>query len=490
MKRRRPRWTLNQRLEALAFVLLLTLVLLFAFIRPMTELERVLAHGELVVATRISTTTYRPGPEGPDGLEYDLATAFADSLGVRLRLVTPERFDEILPMVASGRVDMAAAGITVTRARLSKVRFGPAYHQVTEQVVHRNGEPAPESPEALQQHTLAVIAGSSHVETLQALKQQYPDLQWEELTDITPAELLRQVREGDRALAVADSIELASLRRFYPELRAAMDLSEPHFLAWAFPRHKDQTLVQAAERFFEEYAADGRLAQLLERHYGHMEVLDYPGILTFMNRLRERLPRHEPLFREAAEQFDMDWRLLAAISYQESHWNPNAVSRTGVRGLMMLTLATAGQLGVQDRTDPRESVFGGAEYFTNLHERLPMGIEEPDRTWMALAAYNVGMGHLHDARRITRSQGKDPDRWIDVMEHLPLLSQPNWYRNTRYGYARGWEPVQYVQNIRGFYDILTWFTTPEQGREQISPRDPGPSNPHPPDPLEILPLGL
>ncbi|EHQ51177.1 membrane-bound lytic transglycosylase F [Ectothiorhodospira sp. PHS-1] len=470
-------------------MLLLTLVLLFAFIRPMTELERVLARGELVVVTRIGTTTYQPNSEGSDGLEYDLATAFADSLGVRLRLLTPERFDEILPMVANGRADMAAAGITVTRARLGEVRFGPAYHQVTAQVVHRNGEVAPESLSELQQHPVAVIAGSSHVEILRTLRQRYPNLHWEEVTDITPAELLRQVWAGDRTLAVADSIELTSLRRFYPELRAAMDLSEPHFLAWAFPRHKDQTLIRAAEHFFETYAADGRLAQLLERHYGHMEVLDYPGILTFMSRVRERLPRYEPLFREAAEQFDMDWRLLAAISYQESHWNPNAVSRTGVRGLMMLTLATAGQLGVQDRTDPRESVFGGAEYFTNLHERLPAGIEEPDRTWMALAAYNVGMGHLHDARRITRSQGKDPDRWIDVMEHLPLLSQPSWYRNTRYGYARGWEPVQYVQNIRGFYDILTWFTTPEQGREQISPLEPVPM-PQPPDPLEILPLGL
>ncbi|MCG5499997.1 membrane-bound lytic murein transglycosylase MltF [Ectothiorhodospira lacustris] len=490
MKRRRPRWTLNQRLEALAFVLMLTLILLFTFMRPMTELERTLVRGELVVATRISTTTYQPWSEGSDGLEYDLTTAFADSLGVRLKLVVPGRFDEILPMVAGGRVDMAAAGITMTRARLGEVRFGPAYHQVTEQVVYRSGEPAPESLDELQQHPLTVIAGSSHVETLAMLRRQYPDLQWEELAGITPEELLRQVWEGKVALAVADSIELASMRRFYPELRAAMDLSEPHFLAWAFPRHKDRTLIQAAERFFEAYAADGRLAQLLERHYGHMEVLDYPGILTFMNRIRERLPRHEPLFREAAEYYDVDWRLLAAISYQESHWNPNAVSRTGVRGLMMLTQATAGQLGVQDRTDPRESVFGGAEYFMNLHERLPMGISEPDRTWMALAAYNVGMGHLHDARRITRAQDKDPDRWIDVMEHLPLLSQPNWYSNTRYGYARGWEPVQYVQNIRGFYDILTWFTTPEQSREQRPPSDSAPPATHPPDPLEILPLGL
>ncbi|MBK1672291.1 lytic transglycosylase F [Ectothiorhodospira shaposhnikovii] len=475
-------------------MLLLMLVLLFAFVRPMTELDRILARGELVVATRIGTTTYQAWPDGPDGLEYDLATAFAESLGVSLRLVIPGRFEDILPLVGNGRVDMAAAGITVTRSRLGQVRFGPTYHQVTEQVVYRSGNPAPETLEALQEFPVKVIAGSSHVETLRGLKSQFPGIQWEELANITPTELLKQVWEGDVAVAIADSLELASMRRFYPELSAAMDLSEPHFLAWAFPRHKDQSLIGAAELFFEEYATSGRLAQTLERYFGHMEVLDYPGILTFMNRIRERLPRYESLFREAAEQFDMDWRLLAAISYQESHWNPDAVSRTGVRGLMMLTLATAGQLGIQDRTNPRESVFGGAEYFINLRDRLPMGIEDPDRTWMALAAYNVGIGHLYDARRITRSQGKDPDRWIDVMEHLPLLSQPDWYRDTRHGYARGWEPVQYVQNIRSFYDILTWFTTPELEREHESAKGRAPGSDHAPPqplpPLEILPLGL
>ncbi|WP_238375937.1 membrane-bound lytic murein transglycosylase MltF [Ectothiorhodospira magna] len=492
MKRRRPRLTLIQRLEVLAFLLLLALVLLFTFNRPVTDLERVIASGELVVATRVSTTTYQEWPTGPDGFEYDLAAAFADSLGVDLRLVVPRQFDDILPLVARGRVDMAAAGMTVTRSRLAQVRFGPTYQQVTEQVVHRRGTPAPQSIEDLQHRSLAVIAGTSHGDTLRRLQQDYPWLTWEEFPGITPAELLRRVHDGELDLAVADSIELISIRRFYPELRAVMDLTEPHFLAWAFPRHQDSSLIQAAEAFFEAQATSGRLAQLQERHFGHMEVLDYAGVLTFMSRVRERLPRYEPLFREAAETFGMDWRLLAAVSYQESHWNPDAVSRTGVRGLMMLTQITAGELGVRDRTNPRESVFGGAEYLRGLHQRLPEAILEPDRTWMALAAYNVGLGHLYDARRITLSEGKDPNRWIDVMAHLPLLSRPEWYVHTRHGYARGWEPVHYVQNIRSFYDILTWFTTPEQEHPLEGARRPWMSPPRPQatPPLDILPPGL
>ncbi|WP_245740463.1 membrane-bound lytic murein transglycosylase MltF [Ectothiorhodospira marina] len=487
MKRRRPLLTLAQRMEIVAFLLLVTMTLLFLFLRPVTELERVRAKGELVVATRIGNTTYQPWGNGTSGFEYDLASAFAEHLGVELRILVPDRFEAILPLVSAGRADMAAAGITITRPRLSQVRFGPRYMQVTEQLIYRSGGHRPESLADLDGRRILVVAGSSHAATLAQLQPLYPGLQWEAVVDATPEDLLRQVWEGEAELTVVDSMELAATLRFFPELRVALELSEPRPLAWAFKRNADSTLLKEAEVFFEQIREDGRLEQILERYFGHVEVLDYAGILTFMRRIQDRLGRFEPLFREAAEAHDMDWRLLAAISYQESHWDPRAISHTGVRGLMMLTRATAGQLGIQDRTDPRKSVFGGAEYFTHLRERLPDDIQEPDRTWMALAAYNVGLGHFYDARRITRAQGGDPDRWVDVMDHLPLLSQPQWHRQTRYGYARGWEPVHYVQNIRSFYDILTWLNGSHETPDEAPP-------PPPPRrgiaPLEILPPGL
>lgn len=487
LKRRRPHPTVTQRLEILAFFLVLVITLMFVLIRPMTHLERVKHRGELVVATRIGTTTFQPSGEGGSGFEHDLVKAFANHLGVQVRWVVPERFEAILSLTQNGRVDLAAAGISVTRERLGRVRFGPHYQQVTEELVYRNGSSRPESIQDLRGRHIAVVAGSSHEETLRRLARQHPWLDWESVAHVSPDELLRRVAEGGFELTVADSKELASVRRFFPELRVAMELSEPRFIAWAFPPGRDTSLVESAERFFERLAANGRLQQIRERHFGHVDVLDYPGLLTFMQRVRERLPELEPLFREAGRHHGVDWRLLAAISYQESHWNPGAVSRTGVRGLMMLTRATAGQVGVSDRTDPRASVMGGTEYLLSLRRRLPADIREPDRTWMALAAYNVGLGHLEDARRITEAQGKDPDRWIDVMEHLPLLSQRQWYQDTRHGYARGWEPVQYVQNIRGFYDILSWFARP--GREG-TPSRPGREGAKGAALLEILPPAL
>ncbi len=156
------------------------------------------------------------------------------------------------------------------------------------------------------------------------------------------------------------------------------------------------------------------------------------------------------------------------MGYQESHWLPTATSKTGVRGLMMLTLRTAKAMGVKNRLDPRQSIQGGARYISLLMSKLPESIYPADRVWFALAAYNVGMGHLGDARKLTAAEGLDPDKWLDVKTILPRLAQKQWYSKTRYGYARGGEPVHFVNNIRRYYDILTWVTQPQIEGTSIS----------------------
>jgi membrane-bound lytic murein transglycosylase F len=190
-----------------------------------------------------------------------------------------------------------------------------------------------------------------------------------------------------------------------------------------------------------------------------------------MQHIEQRLPRYQAWFEKAGKDSGIDWRLLAAIGYQESHWNPKAVSPTGVRGLMMLTQDTMKQLGIdKSRHDPQASIEGGARYIRRVKKRLPKRIKNPDRTWMALAAYNIGFGHLEDARILTQDDGADPDKWIDVKKYLPRLSQKKWYKKARHGYARGQEPVRYVENIRSYYDILVWVTEREH-----PPRPPSPA---------------
>jgi membrane-bound lytic murein transglycosylase F len=261
------------------------------------------------------------------------------------------------------------------------------------------------------------------------------------------------------------------VQRVLPELRVAFDLGEPLPLAWAFPmKSADESLYQAALEFFEQIRANGELEELLYAYYGHIEGFDYMGARTFLAHIEQRLPLYREAFEEAASQIQLDWRLLAAMGYQESHWDPGAVSPTGVRGIMMLTRAAAAEVGVEDRVDPLESIFGGARYFAGLKARLPERIREPDRTWLALAAYNIGLGHVEDARRLTQLRGGDPDRWLDVKESLPLLTQKEWYERTRFGFARGWAPVRYVEAIRSYYDILV--RSSEEKGEEPSPWPP------------------
>lgn len=443
--------------------------------QPLSQLERIQQSGRLVVATRTAPSTYLEGRAGAQGMEYDLARRFADYLGVQLELRVADDARRIEQWLVAGDADLAAAGLAATAARRRHFVFTEPYLQVRPQLIYRTG--TGRAPRDLSEiggeAVLLVRAGSHHIAQLEALAP--PGLRWEARA-AGADELLYQVwnREADHALV--NSNEFALNQHFYPELRVAFDLGEPVGIAWMLARQEDVSLFREADRFMRSMQDNGVLADLKERYYGHLVEFDYVGTRVFMRHVTERLPRLREVFERASETHGLDWRLLAAIGYQESHWDPDAVSPTGVRGIMMLTRVTAGEVGVENRVDPEQSIRGGATYFSSIRERIPERIPEPTRTWFALAAYNVGFGHLEDARVITEMQGADPDAWGDVKERLPLLARKEWYSRVRHGYARGWEPVRYVENIRTYYNLLQRVTEP--GRQQAGPVEAG--NPGPP----------
>jgi len=174
----------------------------------------------------------------------------------------------------------------------------------------------------------------------------------------------------------------------------------------------------------------------------------------FINKINNRLPDYINYFKKYTRNSIFSWELIAAISYQESHWNHKAVSKTKVKGLMMLTKDTANYVGIKNRLDPNQSVYGGVKYLESLYKRLPKSIVGSDRLWMTLASYNVGLGHLEDARILTEKHGRNPNYWSDVKKHLPLLRIKKYHKNTKYGYARGLEPVIYVERIQSYLDLL------------------------------------
>lgn len=427
--------------------------------RVSTSLEKVRESGELRVLSRNGPTTYYEGPHGMTGFEYHLSKAFADHLGVRLVI---EEEEDLAKMFSSlGKLkgktgDLAAAGLTVTQRRQQSVTFSTPYLQVTQQLIYRAGEARPKTIEDLYGKTIVVIANSSHVENLKKLQRQYPKLEWEERHDVEMIDLLEMVHEGEIEHTLVDSNAYDMNGSLYPSARVAFDVSETESIAWAFPKSKDDSLLKEAQAFFKQMNDKDFISDLKERFYGHTGEMDIAGALTFSQRLNSRLPKWRDEIANAARKNNLDWQLLAAISYQESHWNPKAVSPTGVRGFMMLTRSTAKEVGITNRTNAKQSIHGGAKYFKGIYNRLPDRLTEPDRTFFALAAYNIGMGHLEDARILTEHFGGNPDKWVDVRDNLEKLSKRKYYKSTKHGYARGWEAVSYVQNIRNFYNIIEW----------------------------------
>jgi len=433
---------------------------------PPPLLDQVLETGELRVVTRDSPVSYVIGPEGPSGPEFDLAAAFARELGVDLVIETVDSVSEILPHVIAGNTHMAAAGLSITESRREFLNFSHPYETVNMHLIYKLGTGKPRSIDDAIGRSIEVMAGSSHADMLLSLRQQgYTDLQWSENADAEVTDLLAEVANGNLDLTVSDSTEFDIQRHFHPDLRVAIDLRLDDPLAWGFPKGKGDSLLARADEFLINADRRGYLARVHDRYYGHTKKFDYVGTRNFIRHYESRLPRYRQMFEEAGADWDVDWRLLAAIGYQESHWRSGAVSPTGVRGIMMLTQDTAKYLGIDDRIDPRNSIFGGAQYYARQTERVADSVDEPDRTWMALAAYNVGFNHIKDARLIVEMQGGDPDTWVDISATLPLLSQRKWYTQVPFGYARGWEPVLYVNNIRSYYNILKWLTANEETEE-------------------------
>ncbi|KXU39116.1 murein transglycosylase [Ventosimonas gracilis] len=427
--------------------------------KPLSTLEQIHRSGVLSVISRNSPSTWFQDQDGDHGFEYELAKAFAEHLGVRLSMQSAGNLQQLLDSLdrANGPM-LAAAGLVISEPRQARVRFSVPYLPISTQVVYRRGDAPPKRPEDLPGKRIGVIQNSHQAERLSVLQEQLPNLSFEQFTALEVGDLLRMVDEGQLDLTLVSSNSLAIHQVYFPKVRVAFELEGGDGqLGWAVGNRDDGSLLAAVNQFLQQAEANGLLEKLKNRYFGHIDVLGYVGALRFARHLEQRLPRYQAYFRKAGEQTGLDWRLLAAVGYQESLWQPEATSKTGVRGLMMLTLNTAEEMGVVNRLNAAQSIKGGSQYLAQIKSRLPPSIEEPDRTWFALAAYNIGLGHLEDVRTLAQDEGLNPNLWAEVRPLLPRLSQKQWYQKTRYGSARGGETLHFVRSVRRYYDILRWM---------------------------------
>jgi len=428
-----------------------------------SELTPVEAGQELVVVTRNTPTTYFFDGDRPSGFDYSLVKRFAQQHGMTLRIKVAFSLPELFDMLEQGEAHIAAAGLSKSLERDTRFHASLPYLHQKPLVVYKSGSLRPQTLEEMTGRDLIVVAGSAHIESLKALQSQMPDLSWREIHAADSLELMQLVTDGKAELAIVDSIEFSIQQRLFPRIVAALELGESAPVVWYLPRTPAGAETQLlVDDFIEAAHASGDIAQLERLHFGRFMHASRLGSLVFQRKVRDALPAWQPLIETVAEEYQMDWTLLAAIAYQESHWDPEARSRTGVRGMMMLTQATANELGIADRTDAAESLRGGARFLKDLQRRLPSDINEPDRTSMALAAYTIGMGHLEDARVITERAGGNPHLWPDVRAHLPELQNPSVFTSTKYGFAEGGQAVTYVDNIRHYEGILQLQSLPDQ----------------------------
>jgi membrane-bound lytic murein transglycosylase F len=419
-------------------------------------LAQIKARGDLRMATLNEPTSYYLGAHGPQGFEYRLARAFADTLGVQLIIVPARDRSNLRELISDGSADIVAAQLTVDGAWKRAGLATASYQEITQLVVQRRGRPPTHNIAGLNGARVVVRGGSPQLELLRGLRASGASyLAWIELPR-EQADPLDWVSTGDADYAIVDESEFRFARHQYPEVAVAFALPDARAVQWLV-RRTALDLRDAANEFFAQARGNGLLQRLSRAADAEASGFQYLEARRFQDDIVATLPTLRPLFEQAAAASGVDWRLLAAVGYQESHWDNHASSGDGAEGIMMLTADTARAMGVADRNDSRQNIAGGAAYLAQVLQMIPARIAEPNRTWLALAAYNVGFGHLEDARVLAQSRGKDADSWADVSQYLPMLAQERWYTQSRRGYARGWEPVRFVEQVRGFLSVLEWF---------------------------------
>lgn len=426
------------------------------FGKPENRIAAIKERGELRVSTVLSPLTYSTFNDKDIGLDYELAQQFADYLGVKLKITVRQNISQLFDDLDHGNADMLAAGLVYNSERSKNYQPGPTYYSVSQQMVYRVGNTRPRNLSNVTADKLTVAPGQVVISDLQSLKEtKYPDLSWTVDEKRGSVDLMQAVIDGKLDYTIADSVAIGLFQRVHPELAVALDITDEQPVTWFSLQDDDNTLSAAMLDFFNNMNEDGTLARLEEKYLGHGDDFDYVDTRTFLRAVDNVLPDLRPLFEKYASE--IDWKLLAAISYQESHWDPLATSPTGVRGLMMLTRNTAQSLGLSDRTDTEQSISGGMRYIQDMMTKVPESVPQEERIWFALAAYNMGYAHMLDARALTAKQKGNPDSWADVKQRLPLLSQKPWYSKLTYGYARGHEAYTYVENIRKYQISLVGY---------------------------------
>ncbi len=418
----------------------------------LTTFERIKKTGILRLITDNSINTYYYSNGEPVGFEYELAGAFADFLNVEIDVVTPG-WNNMLLTLEQGKGDFIAAGLVITRDGLEKVNFSIPYMTIRQHVIHHKQDLGPEKIEDLKTLTIHVNRDTSFHSRLSELKKSGIGLNYTLYDNVSTEELIRMVQDKDIKYTIASNTLAQMSRRYYPDIRIGIPIQEKESLAWAVSK-KDPDMLEQVNKFFLYAAQTGLLKRLSDKYFSNIRDPDPLDLQKFHERIETRLPEYKQLIYKEAIKQGLDWKLIVAIVYQESKFDPEATSTNNIKGLMQVTSVAAEELGITDSLKPSTSIKAGIQYFDKMMKKFDHVDNHHEKISFALASYNVGYGHVSDAVQIAKDMGLDPTKWQSLKKTLPLLSKPNYYTKAKHGYTRGWESVQYVERILTYYDML------------------------------------
>jgi len=429
-----------------------------------TDLEGIKKRGAIRVLTRNNPVTYFLHKGEQRGFDYDLAKLLSKELGVRLEMVVVPSRDQLVPWLLEGRGDLIAASLTVTPERKEQVAFSTPYLYVEEVLVSGKKGPKLTSLADLKGQKVLLRPSSSYVGTLKALAEATGPVEMVTADEALETEqLIAQVARGDAPFTVADSHILKAELAFRDDVDVALVLAtEPPKSAWddltsgskeiAFAvRPTNPKLKEAVDRFVK------KTYRGMEYNMARKRYFENPRKISEAKSERVgvggQFSQYDELIKKYSAKYGLDWRLMAALAYQESRFDPTVKSWVGAIGLFQTMPTTAREMGFENPEDPEQSTHAGIKYVHYLLTRIDPSIPFKHRVRFAMAAYNAGLGHVEDAQRLAASMGLNPKKWFKNVETaMLLLEQPKHYKKARYGYCRGSEPVQYVSQIQNRYD--------------------------------------
>jgi membrane-bound lytic murein transglycosylase F len=420
------------------------------------SLSKVRAHsgGQITVLTTEDPLIYSKSKHGGEasGIDHDLLSSFAGHYNLNLKFVVLPDQAAVMQALQNGQGDIGAARLS-TPDQNSGLLSSPAYDESSLSLFcHVKAQV--ENIEDLAGMKVLIQNKDLEVGLFERLRTLAPKTKFEVIETRKVSDIMADVAVRNFDCAIVDDLSGEFYNRYHTSIEKVSVLTKPQAVNWVMAGGREdlQALLQA---WFQRASREDEIMRVNDRYKSFLSELGKNELRIFFRDQEEVLPEYRQTFKQAADKHRLPWQLIAAVAYQESHWNPEARSYTGVRGLMQLTTETADHVGIEDRTDPVQSIWGGTKYLRYLLNKIPSYLNSRDRISLALAAYNVGFAHLRDAQKLAERMGRNPNSWHQMREILPLLEDDSYASELEFGPARGKETVDFVERVRSFYSLMT-----------------------------------